>query len=70
MYVSCQRHHKPPLYVTDISQDGGTIGRRNSASVLSTADAVETKTTSGLDESVKDDANGEIDVRHINLNKR
>lgn len=69
MYVSCQRHHKAALFVTDISQDGGTIGGLNSASVLSTVDAVETKTTSRLDKSARDDANGNI-VGHINMNKR
>lgn len=58
-YVPCQRHHRSVLIVTDISQDGGTIGGLNSASVLSTVDVVETKTTSRLDESVKDDANGD-----------
>lgn len=58
-YVPCQRHHRAVLIVTDISQDGGTIGGLNSASVLSTVDAVETKTTSRLDESVKDDANSD-----------
>lgn len=68
-YVPCQRHHRAVLFVTDIFQDGGTTGGLNSVSVLSTVDVVETKTTSGLDKCVKDDAKGEI-VSQINQNKR
>lgn len=59
LYASFQRKENAALIVPDISQDGGTIGGLNSASVLSTVDVVETKTTSRLDESVKDDANGD-----------
>lgn len=45
MYVSCQRHHKAALYVTEICLDGGTIGKQIGANILSTVDAMETKTT-------------------------
>lgn len=50
------------MYVTGISQDGGTIGKQINVNVSSMADAVVTLTTLKQDMSVKDNANEEIHV--------